>query len=140
MLSVHYTLPTPVPRNAQKFCKPAFFGAGKREHEAVAAVERVRTWIADGTPAPASPWTRTTVALELGGVLRANNSRAPREHRLFSELVFGDAGDGAEEADEKETGRDVDAMDEDEGIARRDIWGDEEVRGEYLEEDDIEEF
>ncbi|KZV62049.1 hypothetical protein PENSPDRAFT_618405 [Peniophora sp. CONT] len=141
-LGTLHALPTPVPRTGQKFCKPAFFGTGKRETEAVAAVEKVRTWIADGSPTAASPWTRTTVALELGGVLRASCLRPPREHRLFSELVFGDGdgGDVAEEADERETGRDVDAMDEDEKLVRRDMWGDEEVEGTIVEGDDVEEF
>lgn len=59
---------------------------------------------------------------------------------MFSELVFGEDEDGAEEADERETGRDVGGMDEDERVVIRDMWGDEEVRGTMLEDDDVEEF
>ncbi|VDB96297.1 unnamed protein product [Peniophora sp. CBMAI 1063] len=141
-LGTLHALPCPVPRTGQKFCKPAFFGSGKREHEAVAAVERVRTWLADGSPTAASPWTRTTVALELGAVLRASGRlRPPKDHRLFSELVFSEGDEGAEEANERETGRDVDDMGEDDRVVnRRDIWGDEEVQGTMLEDDDIDEF
>ena len=72
--------------------------------------------------------------------MRSSNTRPPRDHRLFSELMFSEGDDGAEEADERETGRDVDALDEDEKIVRRDLWGDEEVQGTMIEDDDIDEF
>ncbi|THH10558.1 hypothetical protein EW146_g8336 [Bondarzewia mesenterica] len=101
-LSTLHALPSPVPRRKQKFWKPEFFESLKKENEAGEAVERVRVWLnEDGHTSLGDRWSRISIATELGAVLKALDCatlsspqsptfsvRPPREHTLFSEMVF----------------------------------------------------
>jgi len=95
-------------------------------------------------------WTRAGVATELGAVLNARDAagcigpaRAPREHRLFSELRFVRGQGEAEEAGERDAGAEEGAGAEVEGAGRwrmEDILNADEVLGLVLEDDDVEEW
>ncbi|THH14857.1 hypothetical protein EW146_g5546 [Bondarzewia mesenterica] len=101
-LSTLHALPSPVPRRKQKFWKPEFFESLKKENEAGEAVERVRVWLnEDSHTSLGDRWSRISIATELGAVLKALDCatlsspqlptfsvRPPREHTLFSEMVF----------------------------------------------------
>jgi len=96
---------------------------------------------------PANTWGQTTVAMELGGVLKAQEattigttatSRAPPSHRLFSRVKFsllGSRGDGRL-LGEQEMGS---TEGEDEGDVGF-IPKKKEEASSWLDDDDIEDF
>jgi hypothetical protein len=86
-------------------------------------------------------WPRDAIVTELGCVLRALGRRAPRGHRAFSELVFGQDSMGIEEVNEGDIEEVVIDYDEG-GICQSQLHdGHERVAScGYLEDDDIEDW
>jgi len=150
-LSTLHALPIPVPRKGQKVCKPSWFDVRNKEQEAWEGVGDVAAWLGHGGAsderAPVK-WTHEDIAVELGGWLRAvdrfDNAQlhVPRTHRLFSHLPWGTGGvdgdvlgeDEYGEADEGERKGDMKVM-----RALRALRDEEEKKGWWLENDDIEE-
>lgn len=164
-LSTLHSLPTPVPRNGQKVCKPTWFDVHTRELEASDAIGDVLRWLGKGVAvgddaeevAPSisvSKWTHTNVATELGGWLRALDRcsgdigpmgskrqgwpQPPRTHFLFTHLPWslGAAeGDALGENEEGEVEGDGDVNED-----LRVLGGmrDREEGKGWLEDDDIE--
>ncbi|KAI0317547.1 Rad17 cell cycle checkpoint protein-domain-containing protein [Amylostereum chailletii] len=149
-LETLHALPAPVERSGQKMFKPEFFAVGRREREAGEGVEGVRAWLSEESM---TLWPRNAVTLEMGAVLKAydrqtataNKRRPPREHRLFSEIMFVKGAGGTRElADERDAAMDVDVGKEVEasenGGWRRGEMERDGVEGRTLEDDDIEEW
>ncbi|KAJ7694789.1 Rad17 cell cycle checkpoint protein-domain-containing protein [Mycena rosella] len=158
-LGTLHSLPTPVPRRAQKVFKPEFFDFLTKEKDAWEGVRDVRGWIAedamarDGEGWRLGGWSRAAVATGLGGVLKARDARpgrvqAPSSHRRFSKLEFVAGGEnraGLRQVGEGDFAGDVGDVDgtEDDGGPRGGWSGDggaQEEGGGWLEGDDIEDF
>ncbi|KAJ7148701.1 Rad17 cell cycle checkpoint protein-domain-containing protein [Mycena crocata] len=148
-----HSLPTPVLRRSQKVFKTEFFDFLTKEKDAWDAVRDVRGWIVedvtstDGEGLRLGGWSRTEVVTELGGVLKARDTKqarpqAPPSHRLFSNLQFvsGAENKGLRQLGEGETPSDNVEVPEDNGA--RGGWAAdvEEGGGGWLESDDIEDF
>lgn len=132
-LSTLHALPTPVPRNGQKVCKPTWFDVRTRELEASDAVGDVLGWLRKGVVSDddtdqgalsvsVGRWTRDTVATELGGWLHAldrcssgarlvggelqggHYPQPPRTHQLFSCLPWSHGTAGGDALGENESG------------------------------------
>ncbi|KAG1776322.1 Rad17 cell cycle checkpoint protein-domain-containing protein [Suillus placidus] len=147
-LSTLHALPTPVPRNGQKVCKPSWFDVRNKEQDALEGVGDVATWLGHGGAsdehAPGR-WTHADVAVELGGWLRAVDRtgiaqlQVPRAHRLFSCLPWGVGGVGGDALGEDEYWE-ADDVDGEGDIRVLGTLGDQkEGNGWWLESDDIEE-
>ncbi|KAF9462541.1 Rad17 cell cycle checkpoint protein-domain-containing protein [Collybia nuda] len=153
-LGTLHSLPTPVTRRSQKIFKPAFFECLQKEKNAWDAVRDARGWvlgegIIQGTNRESSwaagGWSRTDVAIELGGILKAKDAvgkfapQPPTSHRLFSNLSFafgkpfGDIQQLSEGDLEQDNEQEVNAREV--GSLIRETEG-----GGWLESDDIEEF
>lgn len=147
-LSTLHALPTPVPRKGQKVCKPSWFDMRKKEQDALEGVGDVATWLGHGGAsdehAPGR-WTHADVAVELGGWLRAVDRtgiaqlQVPRAHRLFSCLPWGAGGVGGDVLGEDECGEVDDVDGEGDVRVLGTLRDHEEVKGWWLESDDIEE-
>ncbi|KAG2142475.1 Rad17 cell cycle checkpoint protein-domain-containing protein [Suillus clintonianus] len=147
-LSTLHALPTPVPRKGQKVCKPSWFDVRNKEQDALEGVGDVATWLGHGGAsderAPGR-WTHGDIAVELSGWLRAIDRPGgaqlpvPRAHRLFSCLPWGVGSVGGDVLGEDEYGE----VDDGEGEGDIRILGavrdQEEGKGWWLENDDIEE-
>ncbi|TFK34628.1 Rad17 cell cycle checkpoint protein-domain-containing protein [Crucibulum laeve] len=151
-LGTLHALPSPVPRRSQKLFKPEFFHFLQKEKDAWDGVRDARRWVVDETLGGnaiawrAGGWSKSDVAVELGGILKSRDttslmtSRPPASHRLFSRMPFALGSNergqqlgegevnGGEEEEEEELG----------------IWGvgkkDEVHNGGWLEGDDIDDF
>ncbi|KAM6494899.1 Rad17 cell cycle checkpoint domain containing protein [Amanita muscaria] len=147
-LGTLHSLPTPVPRNNQKIVKPQFFEYLEKEKEAWEAVHNVRNWIIrrttgqDGNVWRTCGWSAPEVALELGGVLKALDSRQradrpPRSHSCFSRMAYDNSVSSQwQQLDEAE----LDISDDVDNDAKFINTNAEEVTGRWLDNDDIEEF
>lgn len=90
-LGTLHSLPTPVERRNQKFFKPEFFEILKKEKEAADAIVDTRRWLTDTAlgigmleprdAAPVAGWSRTEIATEIGGVLKARDSQKSSQSR-----------------------------------------------------------
>ncbi|KAH8823535.1 Rad17 cell cycle checkpoint protein-domain-containing protein [Flagelloscypha sp. PMI_526] len=155
VMGTQHGLPSPVKRKGQKVFKPDYFEVVSKEREAWAAVGDVsRGWLG-GSPETAHGWTRTQIATELGGVLKAHSHASsasrvastlplPRSHTLFSSLIFqrGDSEEGQpiDEEDQNNVTLSNDQVDEENGLFHAFNSRDDDEIGGWLGDDDIEEF
>ncbi|KAG8216677.1 Rad17-domain-containing protein [Butyriboletus roseoflavus] len=164
-LSTLHSLPTPVPRNGQKVCKPTWFDVRTKELGASDAVGDVLGWLGKGvvvdgdadqgaSSISVGKWTHTNVATELGGWLRAldrcsggtgpmgskrqgwPHPQPPRTHCLFTHLPWTLGAAEGDALGENEEG-------EGEGDADEDVRApggmrDGKERKGWLDDDDIE--
>ncbi|PFH51634.1 hypothetical protein AMATHDRAFT_2909 [Amanita thiersii Skay4041] len=145
-----HALPSPVTRRNQKFIKPQFFEYLENEKEAWDSVHDTRNWLAHSANKSLDnswrtcSWSGMEVALELGGVLKAlerchGTSRPPRTHQRFSRMEF----QSEQLTSQQLTEDDVDI--EEASSQMNDMYsgharGNEEISGQWLESDEIEEF
>jgi len=107
-------------------------------------VRDVQDWLTKEHVPVAGGWTRDSIALELGAVLKAREQSGkllpPVNHRSFSTLVFTKDGLQGSQLDEDDNGVSV-AVDGNDGeiYGRREDAGGPEHGG-WLEGDDIEDF
>ncbi|OCH87008.1 P-loop containing nucleoside triphosphate hydrolase protein [Obba rivulosa] len=142
-LSTLHSLPSPVVRRAQKPYKPAFFDALRRSRAAEGAVGDVLEWVLHSEEGRAGGWTREDVALRLGGVLKArarSGMYVPPVHKLFSWLEWSKGVGNLSQLAE-----DGDGDTPDPELLEHSGWDngrekEVEVRGGWLEDDDIEDF
>ncbi|EED82232.1 predicted protein [Postia placenta Mad-698-R] len=149
-LSTLHSLPSPVVRRCQTPYKPAFFEALKREREAEDGLRDVQLWLQyQHSESGVGDWSRQRIALELGGILKAWDSRgvasslAPKTHKLFSRMDFGEnTRHDVQLTDESEGHQELTLDNEDEIDTRHTSEADHDLagRGGWLEDDDIEDF
>ncbi|KIY50228.1 P-loop containing nucleoside triphosphate hydrolase protein, partial [Fistulina hepatica ATCC 64428] len=161
-LGTLHSLPSPVERRGQKIFKPEFFDIWTKEKDAHERVRDVRTWLVDQvglimafirtqlnvSQEKATPWSQTTVATQLGGILKAYDAKgypgrpAPTTHRLFSRLLFTQNSSAQTQLAENDVEvQDVSMLDETvtgSGLTEQDEMN--ELTGGWLESDDIEDF
>lgn len=150
-LGTMHALPTPVARRGQKFFKPEFFDYLKQEQAAGDATRDTLHWLQNVSAAPstgawrAGGWTNTEICTEIGGVFKAreqDRAPIPREHRLFSELVFSKSNTiGMQLAEGDDGGGSFDDIDDrTQETSSAVIDRDGPVDGGWLVGDDIEDF
>jgi cell cycle checkpoint protein len=94
----------------------------------------------------AGGWSRSEIALELGGVLKARDATGiqpgPASHKKFSRLIFVRDGNAAHPLGEGDTVENMGDIEENEPTGYRDSEKAEKEKtdGGWLENDDIEEF
>ncbi|TCD62712.1 Cell cycle checkpoint protein rad17 [Steccherinum ochraceum] len=146
-LGTLHSLPCPVIRRNQKPYKPEFFDQMKTEREAGDGLIDVHDWLRRDEHGSRSGWTRQSIALELGGVLKARDangfgtSTAPQTHRLFSRLHFTKGTSGLTELVDEADDVDQDAVlmaESQDGLGTSREQQSEGIVGGWLEDDDIE--
>ncbi|TBU21777.1 P-loop containing nucleoside triphosphate hydrolase protein [Dichomitus squalens] len=144
-LGTMHALPTPVPRRNQKSFKPAFFETLRQQHEAEDGVRDVQLWLQRQLGSrPVSSWGSRDVVLGSGSLWRAGERAGafaepiPSTHRSFSQLEFAHVRGGLVEiAQEGEAAPDeATPQREDRPLA----GADDSVTGNFLSDDDIEEW
>ncbi|EKM77716.1 hypothetical protein AGABI1DRAFT_129999 [Agaricus bisporus var. burnettii JB137-S8] len=168
-LGVLHSLPSPVPRRSQKVYKSDYFEYLKKEKEAWDAVSDTRYWMMnhrglgseESLSMNASRWSRSEVTLELGAILKLKQQQQqmrkdkesffPPSHSLFSKLTFTRDDKMGMQVDEDGVSKEEElqqfiALNDGEangGLAKGPGNGDgdgDDVGGNWLENDDIEEF
>ncbi|KAF7973610.1 hypothetical protein HWV62_14780 [Athelia sp. TMB] len=148
-LGALHSLPTPVERRGQVFCKPQFFEALRREKEAGEAVVHVQRWLSADGAEGSRGWGKAEIVTEFGGVFRARDrvltagphagglaKGLPANHRLFT--VLSNAASGATVLGEGDGGDETLQLDEEANLGYIDEDQEQDEGGGWLDSDDIE--